>query len=91
MDNTPPTCDPNPTSQLDVRMEVPLESRSSAVIFQEPNAVDNCGEVILESRSHAPGSSFDVGNTQVRYTFRDTAGNTVICSLTVTVVQGIYS
>ena len=90
VDNTPPTCRPNPISDLDVTMEIPLELRSSVVNFQEPNAVDNCGAVILDSRSHSPGDSFNVGDTQVRYTFRDTSGNMVTCSLTITVRQGIY-
>ena len=54
----------------------------------EPSATDNSGIVTLASRSHAPGSFFTTGLTQVVYVFRDASGNSAECRFTVTVTEG---
>ncbi|XP_071945838.1 uncharacterized protein [Antedon mediterranea] len=54
--------------------------------WTEPTATDNSGTVPIRSRSHAPGSTFDLGETTVTYTFTDFSGNVASCTFTVTIV-----
>jgi hypothetical protein len=57
--------------------------------WTEPTATDNCttGALGYHNRSHAPGSTFPVGQTAVTYVFKDAAGYTTSCSFMVTVVD----
>ncbi len=60
------------------------------VSWTEPTATDNCTSAsnIIWTKSHNPGSNFDVGTTTVTYTARDEAGNlSDVCSFTVTVTD----
>ena len=55
--------------------------------WAESTATDNSGSVSLSSRSHAPGSVFSTGSTQVTCVFTDPAsGNSVVY----TVLCGCY-
>lgn len=55
------------------------------VSWTEPSASDNCGMATF-ARTHAPGTEFDPGVTQVTYTATDIHGNTSTCVFTVSVV-----
>ncbi len=69
--------------------ETSLGSPGTVVTWEEPTATDNSGVVALSERSHAPGSFFIVGTTDVTYTFTDVSGNQAQCTFTVTVVEGM--
>jgi gliding motility-associated-like protein len=59
---------------------------SAFVTWSEPTATDNCvGAMTYTARTHAPGSTFSAGVTNVVYTFTDAAANTSTCSFTVIV------
>ena len=58
------------------------------MVFQECSATDNSGVVNRVSRSHSPGGFFTPGRTEVVYVFEDPSGNSVRCSLFVTVDEG---
>lgn len=53
----------------------------------EPSATDNCTPEsnLLWTRSHAPGSIFNIGTTTVVYTVTDECGNISTCSFDVTI------
>ncbi|XP_072014222.1 hyalin-like [Amphiura filiformis] len=53
----------------------------------EPTTTDNSGLTPTVSQSHQSGESFQVGMTQVVYTFTDMFGNVTACSFTVTIVE----
>ena len=57
---------------------------SAVVTWTAPVANDNCGMASFTS-THNPGDTFPKGVTTVIYTATDTAGNTSVCSFTVTV------
>ena len=64
---------------------------SKPVSWTEPTATDNSGGTIfLISRSHAPGSPFNIGSTQVTYIFSDESGNTANCTFTITITEGKF-
>lgn len=63
---------------------VSLDSSSAIVTWQEPVAFDNSGVEPTVIKTHEPGSSFQVGTTQVSYIFRDNAENEATCSFAVT-------
>ncbi|XP_008426204.1 sushi, von Willebrand factor type A, EGF and pentraxin domain-containing protein 1 isoform X1 [Poecilia reticulata] len=63
------------------------EGAAAAVVWDVPQFSDNSGGRLTVTSSHKPGSLFPVGETVVQYTATDTAGNSRICNLTVT-VQG---
>jgi Bacterial Ig domain/HYR domain len=70
----------------DITVDALFGGCSRSVSWTEPTATDNCdGALSYISRSHSPGSSFDVGTTEVTYTFRDSAGNSDQCRFDVTV------
>ena len=81
---TPPVCGQTNT----VTADTPLGSPGTVVQFTEPQATDNSGTVTLRSRSHSPGQFFQVGTTEVCYTFADPSQNTVDCCFDVIVVEG---
>ncbi len=68
--------------------ETSLGSPGTVVTWEELTATDNSGVVALSECSHAPGSFFIVGSTDVTYTFTDGSGNQAQCTFTVTVVEG---
>ena len=72
----------------DITSTVATGVGGQTITWTEPTATDNSGIVTLASRSHAPGSFFPVGSTQVTYTYVDGAGNSASCSFTVTIVEG---
>jgi hypothetical protein len=59
----------------------------AAVTWTAPVPFDNCGIVALNA-SHASGAVFNPGTTTVTYSAFDAAGNSGVCSFTVTVVVG---
>ncbi|HGY91955.1 MAG TPA: HYR domain-containing protein, partial [Planctomycetes bacterium] len=60
---------------------------TAAVSWTAPVASDNCPGVSLVS-DHPSGEDFPVGVTTVTYSASDAAGNTAVCSFTVTVQDG---
>ncbi len=50
---------------------------TATVSWTEPTATDNCTEpgLLVRTRSHAPGATFQSGTTTVWYVFTDEAGN----------------
>ena len=54
-----------------------------------PTVSDNCTPVgmLTPTESHAPGSSFPLGDTLVSYTSVDAAGNSATCSFTITIID----
>ena len=81
-DVTPPGCG----SSNDITQTIPLGTSSTPVSWTEPQATDNCGSVVQQSRSHTPGAVFGPGVTQVVYVFADGSGNTVSCSFDINVI-----
>uniref|UniRef100_A0A8C4ZWE3 Sushi, von Willebrand factor type A, EGF and pentraxin domain-containing protein 1 n=1 Tax=Gadus morhua TaxID=8049 RepID=A0A8C4ZWE3_GADMO len=63
------------------------DSEAAVVRWEVPQFSDNSGGRIVVTGSHTPGSLFPVGETLVRYTATDAAGNNRTCDLTIT-VQG---
>ena len=59
---------------------------SVMVNWEEPTATDNSGVQTLTS-SHASGSLFPVGDTEVTYTSTDQSGNVANQTFTVTVTS----
>ncbi|XP_038069011.1 mucin-17-like isoform X20 [Patiria miniata] len=53
--------------------------------WTEPTATDDSGSPPSVLKSHAPGTSFLEGNTNVTYTFTDGVGNQAVCAFLVTV------
>ncbi|XP_072051695.1 uncharacterized protein [Amphiura filiformis] len=82
VDNTPPTCSPQPN---DITRIIPLNQGSTSVSFAAPRAQDDCGQPTFVSSSHQSGSTFNTGTTQVNYVYRDSSGNQVTCSFNVIV------
>ena len=72
----------------DITQTTPLGTGGITVSWVEPTATDNSGSVSLSSRSHAPGSFFSTGSTQVTYVFEDPSGNSGVCAFFVTVNEG---
>ncbi|KAJ8039918.1 Hyalin [Holothuria leucospilota] len=72
----------------DLQQTIELGVTGAIVVWTEPTATDISGFVSLESRSHNPGSLFDVGQTIVTYLFSDSAGNTASCIFVVEVISG---
>ncbi len=58
--------------------------------WTELDAADNCDGTVTgtQTAGPAPGSSFAAGSTTVEYTYTDAAGNSTVCSFTVTVDHG---
>ena len=81
-DVTPPVCGVS----NDITQTIPLGTSSTPVSWTEPQAIDNCGSTILQSRSHAPGAVFGPGVTPVVYVYADGARNSVPCSFDINVI-----
>ncbi len=84
VDRVPPVCLPT----NDVVEQIPLGTFGTVVNFIAPEANDNSGTPVIQSRTHSPGQFFQVGTTEVCYTFADPSGNTVDCCLDVTIIEG---
>ena len=67
---------------------IALGSPGTTVSWLEPTATDNSGSVSLQSRSHAPGGFFSVGDTLVSYVFADSSGNRATCTFDVLITAG---
>ena len=61
---------------------------SAIVTWVTPTATDNSGVAPQVVASHNSGDVFDVGSTEVTYTFTDGSGNSAVCQFTVTVTAG---
>ncbi|XP_041454283.1 mucin-3A-like isoform X39 [Lytechinus variegatus] len=72
----------------DITVQTTLGGTAVALTWTEPTATDDSGSVSSTSTSN-PGDSFPVGTTVVVYTFSDDAGNSAVCSFTVTVEANI--
>ncbi len=57
---------------------------AGVVQWTVPMATDNCGAVQVTS-SHAPGETFPIGTTEVKYTALDQHGNSSVCKFNVIV------
>ena len=86
VDAVPPQCVP-PVSN-DVTETTDLGSFGALVTFSEPSAQDNSGVANLQTRTHRPGQFFQVGSTEVCYTFADPSQNSVDCCFDVIVIEG---
>ncbi|XP_072169503.1 uncharacterized protein [Diadema setosum] len=73
------TCPPNIVSTVE------LGVTSTAVTWNLPTATDVSGVAVIQSSTHSPGNSFNVGVTDVTYVYADGSGNTGSCTFTVTV------
>lgn len=87
VDNQPPVISDCPEN---ININVELGTASAVVTWVEPTATDNSGVVNLVTRSAAPGSSFNLGDTTVTYIFSDNSNNINTCVFTVTVTPGTY-
>ena len=86
------TEDPVISCPADVVVNVPFGSSSGVATFADATATDNCPGVSVEQTDGlSSGSSFPVGESTVEFTATDAAGNTAVCTLTVTVQVGADS
>ncbi|MBX2962232.1 MAG: HYR domain-containing protein [Cyclobacteriaceae bacterium] len=76
------SCPENITTTAEVNGE-------AIVTWDEPTFTIACGTLSVE-KSHEPGSSFDVGTTDVIYTASDGLGNSAQCSFTIMVRPGFF-
>lgn len=83
VDNTPPVFTNCPT---DITVNV-ASGCEKVVSWTEPDLDDNCSATV--DISHASGSALPLGETIVTYEARDGAGNTALCTFTVTVVDNV--
>ncbi|XP_022109740.1 uncharacterized protein LOC110989561 isoform X3 [Acanthaster planci] len=84
-DNQSPTvtfCPGNINKQTDQGLATAITT------FGQPTGADNDGIPIVPVGSHTNGSAFDLGVTQVSFSFMDSSGNVAYCNFTVTVVDG---
>lgn len=63
---------------------------SDVVTYAAPTATDDCGAVVItqtDGTGLTSGSAFPIGVTAQQYTATDLAGNTTLCSFTITVAD----
>ncbi|RKD99768.1 HYR domain-containing protein, partial [Marinifilum flexuosum] len=83
-DNVAPVLDPTPAN---VTVNIDPGTCISTMVLPNPNATDNCTATVdLVINNDAP-TPFLIGETKVRWTITDEAGNTTIHNQTVTVVD----
>ncbi|XP_071489593.1 uncharacterized protein [Diadema antillarum] len=70
----------------DISVTTDIVNTGATVSWDNPIVADASGDPISIVVSKASGTSFDVGTTEVMYTFVDSSGNSVSCSFLVTVV-----
>ncbi len=80
-DKTPPVIAGCPAN---ITATATAGATGAMVIWIAPTATDNCSLQSLTA-SAQPGAIFPIGTTTVTYTAKDAAGNTAICTFTVTV------
>lgn len=84
VDTVPPEvifCPPDQSLVIELGNELPT------VTWQDPFATD-LSEVTVFSQSSQSGTQFRIGTTDVTYNFRDTSGNSAVCSFSITVETG---
>ena len=87
VDRTPPVA----SCPADIVREVSLSQTRIQVFFTAPTATDNSGVVpTITAQSHATTDFFNLGNTQVTWTFIDASGNQDSCTFNVNIIQGQY-
>ena len=69
----------------DISVAIPLGFTGTTISWPEPTATDNSGSTVGFTSTSSPGDTFNVGTTQVTYTFVDGSGNDAFCSFFVTV------
>ncbi len=81
-DRTPPVVSYCPD---DINLTAPFALASSMAIswFPEPIAFDNSGLVPVLTQTHATGDLFEIGTTQVMYTFVGGSGKVATCTFLV--------
>ena len=84
-DNTPPVLSGCVSGDIILTADSDCEATAS---WTAPNANDNCGIQSFTS-THAPGATFDLGTTIVKYTAIDLSGNIAECSFNVVVKDEI--
>ncbi|PIK42606.1 hypothetical protein BSL78_20532 [Apostichopus japonicus] len=82
-EGTPPL-EPVHTCPDTVITNTPANSQDAAVWWTEPRIVDSDSRVSW-SRTHAPGSYFPIGTTEVTYSYEDENGMALTCSFDVIV------
>jgi hypothetical protein len=87
-DNTSPTIANCPVF-IEVSTGAGNTTCTQTATWTPPTAKDNCtpDASLVWIVSHAPGSSFPVGNTTVTYTVTDASGNSATCSFNVKVID----
>ncbi|XP_072051832.1 uncharacterized protein [Amphiura filiformis] len=68
---------------MDIIRTLPAGQTSAVIDWIEPTATDNSGQVPNRVSSHTPLSVFNVGTTQVVYTFTDASNNQATCTFSV--------
>ena len=84
IDQTPPAISNCPNG---VTVATAAGASTAVATWTSPTATDNSGAVPSVVSSHQSGQSFNLGSTQVSYTFTDGSMNSATCSFVVTVVQ----
>lgn len=72
----------------DITKELPPSQENVMVVWEEPEVVDNSGEVSLILQSNQSGSKFGLGETDVVYIWQDEAKNTAQCKFKIQIIQG---
>ena len=88
MDTTAPTILHCPST---ININIEQGSFGSVVNWDEPEAIDESGDVTLLVKSHTPGAYFTVGTTVVTYLYRDHANNIASCMFSVIGSSGMYT
>ncbi|KAJ8042183.1 Low-density lipoprotein receptor-related protein 4 [Holothuria leucospilota] len=72
----------------DITKELPPSQEKVIVVWEEPEVVDNSGDVSLIQQSNQSGSKFGLGETDVVYVWQDEAKNTAQCKFQIEITQG---
>ncbi|KAJ8021267.1 Hyalin [Holothuria leucospilota] len=86
VDNVPPVVSNCPT---DINEQAAPGATCAVIFWSEPNANDAESGIPSLDRNFSPGTCFNVGNTEVVYTFTDTAGNEAVCRFQIRISQVI--
>ncbi|MCB9284039.1 MAG: HYR domain-containing protein, partial [Lewinellaceae bacterium] len=73
----------------DIEVAVDVDECGAYVNWQGPEAEDNCAATVAQTDASGltTGDMFPVGVTTIEYTATDAAGNSTICTFTVTVTE----
>ncbi|KAJ8042188.1 Low-density lipoprotein receptor-related protein 6 [Holothuria leucospilota] len=72
----------------DITKELPPSQENVIVVWEEPEVVDNSGDVSLIQQSNQSGSKFGLGETDVVYIWQDEAKNTAECKFQIQIIEG---